>query len=211
MFLKKPNICFCWLLCCIFMITCKTQDKTYETVLNPHLKNLPEIALQYAKQYQLKKDSLDNCLDINSGWRLEEELKQIRTQWNRKIELETQNLDDFTSLPFQQSVWSGINLNEIRIEKERVSRNHIGIVFVFSPASSATHHDLSDYDIYFYGQDQKERLIPGTLNFTTGVDREEDKSGLVKIRGLLGPLENLNDFNRVAIISKDEYLKICEH
>lgn len=208
---RKLNLLFFLLIYFLISNACQQPTDSSDAPFNKYLKNLPSVSKKHAEIFREKTDSLHQCVDIDTAWRLKNEINNINQQWQEQNEREKQQINAQTTLPFHQSAKSSPYILSIQIDKERISPNYIGIIFIANLPLSTPPNNTGNCEIYYYATNQKNKRITGTLNHCINSTKTQNTETLTtSVKGLLGPLENLGNLCSITIISKDEYLELSK-
>lgn len=174
---------------------------------NEYLNALPSTAKKYSKNYQEKEVKLKECTDLKKAFKYEKELKNYKKEWEEKI-IEINEANPITKpLPFEALAEAPYTISEINVNK--VYKDNLNIKF-----SIKINQDIKNkyggiektLFVYYKALDKDGNCIPKSKTVATNFKRIELKAGTdYEAFGSLKPLQELENFAKIKIITKEEY------
>lgn len=193
------------------MSICTTSEDKLIVENNAYLNRLPSIAKKYSLMLNAKESELNKCIDIQEAYRLDKEFSLIKKEWNIRIKESNSSNPITKSLPYISLTDADYIVNQITVVPDKIYMSHITIQFDIT----ITKNIKNDYGgfqkslfIYYQAVDNKGKTIPKTSSLGTNFKQVELKAGFTfSISGQLGPLDQLQNFKTIKLISQNEYNK----
>jgi hypothetical protein len=206
-FIKTAAICFTALF--IFSQCENNSGNSSRNVNNEFLNKIPSTAKNYAEKLEAKEKAIHECTDFNETFKLNKELDLLKEEWTAKIK-EIKNtspiikpllFDELTDAPFQ--------IIKITVDNENINRNNLKMIFDIEIKNDIK-NEFGGFEkslfVYYVAINSQGNPISESCSVATQFKREELKAGLkLQVYGQLSPLENMEDFARLKIITRSEY------
>ena len=176
---------------------------------NEFLNTIPSTAKNYAVKVEAKEKAIHECTNFDETFKLEKELELLKEEWIANIK-EIKNASPITKpLLFDELTDAPFQIIRITVDNENINRNNLKMIFDIEIKNDIK-NEFGGFEktlfIYYVAINSQGNPISESCSVATLFKREELKAGLkLQVYGQLSPLENMEDFAKLKIITRSEY------
>lgn len=176
---------------------------------NEFLGQLPGLSNKYNKNIEKLEVKLKECTDMNKAYEYEKKIKLLKEEAKKAL-AEYVESNEFSDIPFQNLETNRFEVLEIKVKGTNRTRVNLAAKAKVKEDLKSKYGNMEKtFFAYIKAIDKDGNMIgKPTVMASDMANREPYTAGTeANMFGSLGPLYELESFNKIVIITKEEYQK----